>query len=73
MSPSKCLVGPVMTLAASTRSSFNAEMQRAKTDSAISVSGTPKSKATTPVHLPVPFWPAVSRMFSTSGDPSSSL
>jgi len=26
-----------------------------------------------PVHLPVPFWPAVSRIFSTSGVPSVSL
>ena len=26
-----------------------------------------------PVHLPVPFWPAVSRIFSTIGEPSVSL
>ena len=42
--------------------SFCAERQRAKTDSPISVSGTPWSRAAMAVHLPVPFWPAVSRM-----------
>ena len=39
----------------------------------ISVSGTPRSMAAMPVHFPVPFCPAASRIFSTSGDPSSSL
>ena len=31
----------------------------------------PWSSALMPVHLPVPFWPAVSRIFSTSGAPSA--
>src|SRR5690606_42154541 len=52
---------------AATRSSFSADRQRANTDSAISVRGTPKSRATVPVHLPVPFCPAVSRILSTRG------
>ena len=42
-----------------------AERQRAKTDSAIVGAGTPMSSALTEVHLPVPFWPAVSRTMST--------
>ena len=58
---------------ASTRSAFIAERQRANTASPMSVSGTPSSSAAMPVHLPVPFWPAVSRMFSTSAEPSLSL
>ena len=37
--------GPVSTLEAATRSSFSAERQRAKTASAISVSGMPRSSA----------------------------
>ena len=36
--------------------------QRAKTASPIRVSGTPSFRAEIAVHLPVPFWPAVSRM-----------
>jgi hypothetical protein len=54
-------------LAAFTRSSFSADTQRAKTASAISVIGMPSSATFITVHLPVPFWPAVSRILSTSG------
>ena len=50
-----------------------AEMQRANTASAIVGAGTPMSRALVEVHLPVPFWPAVSRILSTSGAPSSSF
>lgn len=39
-----------------------AERHLAKTASPISVTGTPYSKAAMPVHFPVPFWPAVSRI-----------
>jgi hypothetical protein len=39
----------------------------------ISVNGAPKSSALIPVHFPVPFWPAVSKILSTKGSPSSSL
>ena len=35
--------------------------------SAIVGAGTPMSRALTEVHLPVPFWPAVSRTMSTNG------
>jgi hypothetical protein len=42
-------------------------MQRAKTASAIVGAGTPMSRALVEVHLPVPFWPAVSRTTSTNG------
>ena len=66
----RALAGPC---AAATRSSLMAERQRAKTASPISVSGMPRSSAAMAVHLPVPFWPAVSRIRSTSGLPSSSL
>ena len=39
----------------------------------MSVTGWPVSSALMTVHLPVPFWPAVSRILSTSGWPSSSF
>ena len=42
-----------------------------KVRSATVGAGTPISSAFTLVHLPVPFWPAVSRMTSTSGLPVS--
>ena len=48
------------TLDAATRSSFWADRVRAKTASAMSVRGTPRSHAEITVHFPVPFWPAVS-------------
>ena len=73
LSPVKAGIFRSKTLAASTRSSFMAERQRANTASPIRVRGTPSSRAAMPVHLPVPFWPAVSRMCSTRGEPSSSL
>ena len=44
-SPVNVGVGPLSTLAAATRSSFCAERQRAKTASAIRVSGMPRSSA----------------------------
>ena len=65
--------GPVRIFEAATRSSFSADRQRANTASPISVTGMPRSSALMPVHLPVPFWPAVSRILSTSGLPSSSF
>ncbi len=40
-------------------------MQRANTASAIVGAGTPMSSALVEVHLPVPFWPAVSSTTST--------
>src|SRR6266850_2239995 len=39
----------------------------------MSVIGMPRSCELITVHLPVPFWPAVSRILSTSGEPSSSF
>ncbi len=51
---------------------MSADRQRAKTDSPIRVTGWPRSSALKTVHLPVPFWPAVSRILSTIGCPSSS-
>ena len=44
-----------------------AERHRANTASAIVGAGTPMSSALVEVHLPVPFWPAVSRTTSTKG------
>ena len=73
MSPSSFGFGPGSTFEAATRSSLIADRQRANTASLISVSGMPSSSASTPVHLPVPFCPAVSRILSTSGWPSASL
>ena len=46
-------------------------MQRAKTASAMVGAATPRSRADWLVHLPVPFWPALSRIDSTSGPPVS--
>ena len=50
-------------------------MMRASTAAAIVGMATPSSSAACVVHLPVPFWPAASRMLSTSGlrPPWSSL
>jgi len=61
------------TLEASVRSALMEERQRAKTDSAIKVTGIPRSRALMAVHFPVPFCPAESRIFSRRGVPSSSL
>ena len=66
-------LGPERTLAAATRWDLSAERQRAKTASPMSVTGMPCSSASMPVHFPVPFCPAVSEIFSTSGVPSVSL
>ena len=44
-----------------------------KTASPMRVTGWPRSRALMAVHLPVPFWPAESRIFSRMGVPSSSL
>src|SRR5438105_3666969 len=60
-------------LLAATLSSFIDERLRAKTASPIRVTGVPVSSALMQVHFPVPFWPAVSRIFSTTGVPSSSF
>ena len=46
---------------------------RAPTASATSIIGWPSSMAEMTVHLPVPFWPAASRMTSIIGVPSSSV
>ncbi len=70
-SPEKRAVGPFSTFAASTRSFWIAEMQRAKTASAMVGAATPSSRAESVVHLPVPFWPALSRITSTIGWPVS--
>ena len=43
------------------------------TASPIKVRGIPSSRATVAVHLPVPFWPAVSKILSTRYVPSFSL
>ena len=59
--------GPFRIFEAATRSSLIAERQRAKTASAMVGAGTPMSRALVEVHLPVPFWPAVSRTTSTKG------
>ena len=56
--------GPFKSLDALTRSSLSADRQRAKTASPIKVRGIPSSKAAIAVHLPVPFCPAVSRIWS---------
>ncbi|MMZ64371.1 hypothetical protein D1872_266960 [compost metagenome] len=66
------LAGPLSTLLAATRSSFMADKKREKTDSVIMDNGTPRSSALWLVHLPVPFWPAASRITSTIGLPVSS-
>ena len=47
-------------------------MKRANTDSVIIVKGIPNSKALIEVHLPVPFDPQCSKIFSTSASLSSS-
>ena len=44
---------------------------RAKTASAIPVTGTPRSRADLTVQRPVPFWPARSTITSTRGYPVS--
>ena len=64
-------VGRQRTLAAATRSSFWEDRQRAKTASVMRVSGMPRSVAEATIHLPVPFWPAASRIRSTRGLPLS--
>jgi hypothetical protein len=52
--------GPTSCFDAVTRSSFSALRHRANTASAIALAGIPMSSAFVLVHLPVPFWPAVS-------------
>ena len=66
LSPLNVLTLPLISCDAATRSSFTAERHRANTASPISVSGMPSSSAATTVHLPVPFWPAASRIRSTT-------
>ena len=66
-------LGPGRMAEAATRSALRADRQRENTASPISVTGMPRSRALRHVHLPVPFCPAVSRILSTSGDPSSSF
>ena len=46
-------------------------MHRANTASATCGMATPRSSPACEVHLPVPFWPAVSRITSTIGLPVS--
>ena len=70
-SPVNRAAGPFSTFAAATRSFLIAEMQRAKTASAMVGAATPRSRADSVVHLPVPFCPALSRITSTSGCPVS--
>ena len=57
--------GPLSTLLARTRASFSADRQRAYTASVTSVLGTPRSRASWLIHLPVPLAPALSRILST--------
>ena len=73
LSPVKLVAGPSRIWLARPRSSLRALRQREKTASPIRVTGMPRSRALMAVHLPVPFWPALSRIFSTSGVPSLSL
>lgn len=61
--PSKEALGPFNVLEALTRSCLIDEIKRANTDSVIIVNGIPNSSALIEVHLPVPFCPAVSRIF----------
>ena len=72
-SPSNLGVGPLRTVEAWARSDLSELRQRAKTASPMRVTGMPRSSALMAVHLPVPFWPAESRIFSTRALPSSSL
>ena len=65
--PEKEAAGPASFFAAATRSSLRADRQRENTDSPMRVTGTPSSSAEMPVHFPVPFCPAVSRIRSTTG------
>lgn len=73
LSPSNLGSGPLRRPDARTRSSLREERQREKTASPMRVTGMPRSRALMAVHLPVPFWPAESRIFSRRGVPSSSL
>ena len=62
LSPSNSAASLGKTCEAVTRSFLRADKQRAKTASPIKVKGIPKSSAFIPVHLPVPFCPAVSKI-----------
>ena len=64
--------GPLRTSLAATRSLFMLDSTRAFTAAAIDGTGTPRSSATRAVHIPVPFWPALSSTRSTSQPPSGS-
>ena len=55
LSPSNTSVGPANTGSANTRSDLYADIARANTASAIVGIGTPRSKPSWLVHLPVPF------------------
>ena len=57
--------GPVRIFDAATRASFIEEVTRASTAALIVDTTTPRSSALMIVHLPVPFWPALSRILST--------
>ena len=60
-----CGCGPLRIFEAATRSSFNALRAAREHGLGDRVAGTPMSSALTLVHLPVPFWPAVSSTTST--------
>ena len=57
------------SVSAASRSVFCADRARAATAASITVAGTPRSCASIADQRPVPFWPAVSRIMSTSGLP----
>ena len=67
----KLISGAGSLAEAATRSSFIALRLRATTASIMVGIGMPRSMAFCEVHLPVPFWPALSRMTSTRGLPVS--
>ena len=57
--------GPIRTLGGRYRWSLSDDSTLAYTASATRVTGTPRVSEEMPVQRPVPFWPAVSRIFST--------
>ena len=57
---------------AAVRCDFSIDNSRESTAAAIVGTGTCKSSAALIVHVPVPFMPTTSKMFSTSGEPGFS-
>ncbi len=67
--PSYFFVGPVNKLEALTRSSFCEDRIRPLTAARMVGIDIPNSSAFSPIHLPVPFCPALSNITSTKGFP----